>query len=683
MADLIANSKTYRDKITYGLPDEARVKELARELDEERKVGGRNLIKDSKNTLSNSDYYVGRYYIADPSQMVTGEEYTIQVWGTIDGGDYSETLWVYNSGGNTKVASIQQITNGVWKQTFKWRDDANKSNSYLNLYRAANHPNNNKSFNTTITKIKLERGNVATDWTPAPEDLFGALDNAKLELNQTINDGLSKKADTSALDSAKRELNQTITDGLKKAVSTLDFDGFVGYVGEKFENVGIDVQSLRAKDKELEAKQMQDDERKWLRGVMRKLIPSDIDPDAFANGKFVAMSSDLSLRSSNGSPTALLGGSTNKNKKALLLAAGVSGYGTNNQTEQTAIYEDGSAKFGEVTIVDDHIVLKSKNGEPLTLTADDAVFVEDVVARGKINDDSLSISTKAITNSSSGVKLGDFVVANDGTKVTISIGELTSEVYAVGKSMLLMLDVEVLGSWSGESKLVDTGGGAFGKPNFSIEKTPLVAQNLTWERYLNKGSHTLLAIIYSSVNTDKGRIKALNVHQSYDASKLHTLISQSGVRAYGGSARYFDVDERMYVPLAGGNVIPNYYTARVKGGMRVDSLTLEQPLDAPGCVLAGGRVEKGYVRASFGKYKNQRGYGAPKAEFNNSTKVYTVYHSIGNTNYTPIVTSCAGQWGDVPQVVDVSAYSFGIKYINYNNEPSVGWNFNYVCYKGD
>ena len=117
--------------------------------------------------------------------------------------------------------------------------------------------------------------------------------------------------------------------------------------------------------------------------------------------------------------------------------------------------------------------------------------------------------------------------------------------------------------------------------------------------------------------------------------------------------------------------------------MRVDRLELEQPLDAPGCVLAGGRVNNGYVEASFGKYKNQRGYGRPKAEFSNSTKLYTVYHSIGNTNYTPIVTSCAGAWGDVPQVVDVSAYSFSIKYINYNNEPSVGWNFNYVCYKGD
>lgn len=117
--------------------------------------------------------------------------------------------------------------------------------------------------------------------------------------------------------------------------------------------------------------------------------------------------------------------------------------------------------------------------------------------------------------------------------------------------------------------------------------------------------------------------------------------------------------------------------------MRVDSLTLEQPLDAPGCVLAGGRVENGYVRASFGKYKNRRGDIQPIAKFDNSDKIYGVFHSIGNTNYTPIVTSCAGQWGDVPQVIGVYEYRFDVRFINYNNEFSVGWNFNYVCYKGD
>lgn len=165
----------------------------------------------------------------------------------------------------------------------------------------------------------------------------------------------------------------------------------------------------------------------------------------------------------------------------------------------------------------------------------------------------------------------------------------------------------------------------------------------------------------------------------FDAGTQQSLISKSGVRFFGGANSYIDVDYRSWI----NGIRPNPYTLRVKGSALIDRLTLEQPLDAPGCVLAGGRVENTYVRASFGKYKNKRGEGIPRAVFNNSTKVYTIYHSIGNTNYTPIVTSCAGAWADVPQVVDVSAYSFGIKFINHNNEPSLGWNFNYVSYKGD
>ena len=218
---------------------------------------------------------------------------------------------------------------------------------------------------------------------------------------------------------------------------------------------------------------------------------------------------------------------------------------------------------------------------------------------------------------------------------------------------------------------------------FRKENTPLVVENLQFERYLSSGSHTLSVSVTSTDATDKASITKLTAHLYYDASQSETLLTCNGFRAFGGQNRYFDIDRSATYLAKGYFTRSNPYIARVKGGMRVDSLTLEQPLDAPGCVLAGGRVNNGYVNASFGKYKNERGMSSPKAEFSNSTKVYTVYHSIGNTNYTPIVTSCAGAWGDVPQVVDVSSYSFGIKYINYNNEPSVGWNFNYVCYKGD
>lgn len=117
--------------------------------------------------------------------------------------------------------------------------------------------------------------------------------------------------------------------------------------------------------------------------------------------------------------------------------------------------------------------------------------------------------------------------------------------------------------------------------------------------------------------------------------------------------------------------------------MRLDRLTLEQPLDAPGCVLAGGSVDwQGKVLRSFGKYKNKSGGSSPYAYYNSSSKVFVVNHSIGNTNYVPMITATAGSWADLPQVVAVNSYSFEVAFINYNNDRGQ-WGFNYTCFKAD
>ena len=151
----------------------------AKELDGEIQVGGRNLLLKSDTAFSNTNYMVGRYKIADPSQMVEGETYTIRIWGEAEGTDFLESLWVYNSGGNTEVANIQHMTNGAWTQTFSWRDDRYKENNLIYIFRGANNPSYNKGSKTTIFRVKLERGSLATDWTPAPEDVQSEIDAAK------------------------------------------------------------------------------------------------------------------------------------------------------------------------------------------------------------------------------------------------------------------------------------------------------------------------------------------------------------------------------------------------------------------------------------------------------------------------------------------------------------------------
>ena len=602
VADLIANSKTYRDKITYGLPDEERVKELARTLDEERKIGGRNLFRE-------------KYFAGDlascfriPFEAVTPRAeyntYTLSFDYKISADDKASSPRVsitYKT--QTFVWDTKVIRDGAWHHkviTFNL-EKMDESEYPLTGWLTDYSSSNGRTIDmVAVRNIKLERGNVATDWTPAPDDF-------------------------------QSEIN-----ALQQNVPT-------------------------------------EDQKKWIEkmGQVLKLDSKESGNTVTINGLNINRS--IFLRFSDGKPAAMIGGND------AVLTAGVSGYGTTNQSVRTAIYQNGAAKFGPVEMGDNGISVKGNNA-PIVISGEMVEFIDDV---NPSNIDKDIVSGSSITLNSSQREVTYTIPQMNfawGSTVTISVDKITCNVYQYMAQLELLVDNKVVNSWRGDMEYTSEGN------RLIAIATPLVVGGYKHECNARSGQ-TIKFRITSDNTTDTAQLDGIKIHIYNNTADTQTSVSYEGFRAYFDRSHYFDVyaNKTKYYRY-GANAFrygTNEYVARVKGGMRVDSLTLEQPLDAPGCVLAGGRVENGYVRASFGKYKNQRGDVKPNAVFNNSTKVYTIYHSIGNTNYTPIVTSCAGQWGDVPQVVDVSAYSFGIKYINYNNEPSVGWNFNYVCYKGD
>ena len=195
-------------------------------------------------------------------------------------------------------------------------------------------------------------------------------------------------------------------------------------------------------------------------------------------------------------------------------------------------------------------------------------------------------------------------------------------------------------------------------------------------------------------NKGEAEITGLKASLYYDSGQTQTYIRGSGLRFFGSADRFVDIDYRdkiyEYVDSGEGWTLPKFkqttpHTMRVKGGVKVDKLTADEVEPSfGGAVLCGGRVnEKGYFASSFGKYKNPQNGGYPRAEYDKTNHIFKVYHSIGHQNYTPIVTSAAGAWADLPQIVGVWSYSFDIKFINSNNEASYGWPFTFVCYKGD
>jgi hypothetical protein len=125
-------------------------------------IGKRNLLRDSGVTHSNDGYPVATYPIT--VNIPDGTEVTLTIKGSLN-----RTRWgIYNSGGSVNITSIYATegVDGIYRKTFPWVSGSS-TNSSLYVYPM----NSSEGGVNTIETIKLEYGSVATEWTPAPEDL--------------------------------------------------------------------------------------------------------------------------------------------------------------------------------------------------------------------------------------------------------------------------------------------------------------------------------------------------------------------------------------------------------------------------------------------------------------------------------------------------------------------------------
>lgn len=126
-------------------------------------IGGRNLIKKSGVAMSTSAYAIASYNYGDDAPKV-GEPLKVTVWGDIAA---DRSLRVFNGvgTGTDGVASLNKIADGIYQGVLT----PLTLKTTLTIYQS---PKEATSV-STIKCVKVERGNIATDWSPAPEDLIG------------------------------------------------------------------------------------------------------------------------------------------------------------------------------------------------------------------------------------------------------------------------------------------------------------------------------------------------------------------------------------------------------------------------------------------------------------------------------------------------------------------------------
>lgn len=132
-------------------------------------VYGKNLLLGSGTEVSNAEYEMANYWLTE--QISKGTQVTLTIFGEL--GDDKEMFTIYNSTG--AVGSMAQFSkadfvNGKASKTFKWITnigDAVADNTHMAVFSS---PKTGTSI-STIHKIKLEYGDISTEWSPAWEDI--------------------------------------------------------------------------------------------------------------------------------------------------------------------------------------------------------------------------------------------------------------------------------------------------------------------------------------------------------------------------------------------------------------------------------------------------------------------------------------------------------------------------------
>lgn len=148
-------------------------KTFAEQKVNELNVGGRNLLRNSGQKITNNYYNIAIYNLTE--ELKEGDLVTLSIKAQL--GNAGSWLETYNGG--TFLTSLS-IINGVFTSSFLWK--ANSSPSNLIIYVLSGNGTNN-----TIEWVKLEKGNKPTDWSPAPEDIENKVADIQTDLQNAIN----------------------------------------------------------------------------------------------------------------------------------------------------------------------------------------------------------------------------------------------------------------------------------------------------------------------------------------------------------------------------------------------------------------------------------------------------------------------------------------------------------------
>ena len=247
----LANGKASKSELTQT------AEELASKI-ASVKVGGRNYYRDSEKIRTSTRFFpfpIHPYL----SQENIGETWTLSFDLKINEGGEIRPLHFYHYQRNRfgLKASADITPSKEWQRfTFTGpvifpNDDPSYSRGEMALYDFGG----NNSY--SVRRIKLEKGNVATDWSPALEDIEGQISTVESNFRQRadsldagvsrLTEGLRTKADISSLNVTADNIRQSVKsletstqNKLNQMLSMAEFEVRAGSIQQEIMNVAKD-----------------------------------------------------------------------------------------------------------------------------------------------------------------------------------------------------------------------------------------------------------------------------------------------------------------------------------------------------------------------------------------------------------------------------------------------------------
>ena len=599
-------------------------------------IGGRNLVRRF-DAVKQDGYCLGCWLFPKPEQWQAGLEYTLSFnLGTT----HSDPLvWLYVDKYSRGIARIYPqgepkrgddgLFYGRYTLTFRPeqedidrgrpRDGWDGFRLYLGHSSDGRNANDPKA---KVDRVKLEKGNKATDYTEAPEDTAEAI----------------KKVETDSTAKATQALN--------------DAKDFAREEDDK-------------REKALRAEIMQD----YLRKVIK-------DGSTLIKGGLLA-TNVIALKSTNGKVSSYIDGNEANN---IAFATGVTNAFTAAEERAVEITHDGNARFGQMHLNGHDGVLSFApiGSAESYLNIGGVARPLDVLLGGALALDSLGGDAKfdfeiqgyfnADTHTKSKVLIERFTVQKDGTGINF-FGEYSLEVSQTSvdynspevepsiPSHDFIIEDTAVGSL--EVKLIKLGErGEEDKMQILYMQARAVDGSIHDKKYssfitLEQGEYKVVAnsVHYSTTLGTSSTHAKVSIQTALDKKKTEVYIGKDSMYAVFGRENFLHVSE--------------------------EGTTIKGKTDMPGVLAAGIANMSGTVQNAYGAKVNRLGYEGAWCERQRDNS-YIVYHSIGHSNYSVQVT-VFGDSRDAGCVMDIQDYYFTCCFYNPVDTYKEQHNFTYLC----